>query len=147
MSLNGMTADDDCLWNTASFSSILQTNFSRLLMMVWDWICSTLSLAPDNYSLFFPEGRPVGVMTISFYYFSSHLFFLAVFLSHSLCHPLCLFMWFFFLNLTLLSYKETTRVYAQSPPSLPSTWSHWGITVAGYRIFEQWVAAPSYACY
>lgn len=119
MSLNGMTADANSASEITRCSSILQTHFSRLLMIVWDWISSTLSLAPDNYSLSFPEGRPVGVMTISSYYFSSHLFSLLFFITLPLPSSLP-FYGIFFLNSTLPLCKETSRVYAQCLPSLPS---------------------------
>lgn len=62
-----------------------------------------------NYSSSFPEGRLVGVMTISLYSFSSHLF-SSLFLSHILCHPPCLLyalsFFFFFFHLALSPIRK-----------------------------------------
>lgn len=79
-----------------------------------------------NYSPSFPEGRPVAVMTISLYSFSSHLF-SSLFLSHILCHPPCLLCdFFFFLHLALSPNwgKGKGKIKLQGSPlsSLPSLW-------------------------
>lgn len=101
-----------------------------------------------NYSSSFPEGRPVGVMTISLYSFSSHLF-SSLFLSHILCHPPCLLyafsFSFFFFSLSTVSHKERSSSRAHPCPLYPHCGEWTGITAAGHGVLEYRAAASSYA--